>query len=1381
MVFSTASHPETDSTAYSPSEQIDLNRPDEFRFGQTASASPMDTSVIQPLQLLMESQRRDALHCDIGEKQLRSRLFVSGLNAEEYASFENAYASSWLDFKVRFVQRFPQELLDQIARMQTSCKMGILNYVGYAWVSVDTELFVWNYFGRLSELSYYDGAEHVIQAVEIVRVKPEARVTGKPSFLLCIATASNIMLSSITFLNPDTGERLKDISGRSFENWELHLSAKPLFLIPTDGVSILSLCCLHNGRLFYAGDDGSLYEVYYDSRTLLGARSWKQNMSDSFISVLVPRFLKAVLSSGKLEQITCDESRHILFTRNANDTINVYDLGEDGSKFDYVTSLYRRDIQACASSFSTQIDVSALVPIVSITAIPMCASTVLNLEAVSHAGVRLYFSCYERSSGKSQAPTALKLVHIRFPPGWAMGSSISKPELIESSFNLCGQSFLMEKNPDCDALWCFNACPFNYVPELIETTARFQMTGRIWTVKELAPDASELQSQPLYFVQPCSLVHHPSTTDVSVHTNPVRRFAVLTTDSVTVVNIRTSQEILLNLVASFGYASEEVLRFYKIHGVTQSNALCAALLCSSDTVNRQIVQQLVQLLILNRGEASFQLSQQQIASFGSFAGAGATADSAISGKTLLPADLPLSACCHPFNAPNVSEIFFSNRHDAFYLHFARIARLCWNMPIAVVRKSGSSELVIKNIIAYEDLLPFSAHLDSFITFMRSECERLRQHSNSALTDIEARSLLEDGHQERSAATSAMTNVQADKSVLAEARRLDTESVCALLPFAVLYKEVIGLLQLLIDHQFHVVVSVLPPAVKKRLLSTPLRELMLTDNGVFCSLINGLITLYLADGASVRIITAKLRQVCPSLFTSADAVAARAAELLYKAQCTMFVERKEQFLNDALSLYEAVVERVDLERVCAELLKFPCYEGIVRLVLAVSEKIDPEDKALTIERDDNLPASIVEKSEAKQLYNRRLGYYEIITNVLHKLISACAEKSDTGRDVLDARVKRLLQMIWQKPDRLLHYTIFEWFIAMSLEDELLKSGSVFLERFILEQLKLENGKHSTLMQLLANFYEHKHRFAEAASVLVRLAELETNEFTLNDRLEFALRAKVCLQASNVSPLERNEILQKLTDQLDVMLREDEVLELQNSLAEMLERHARINPDIKDAIDQLRCKLFTTTELYEDIAERFNLPDCKLAICVCSSYYRQPLIEQLWTDIIEQECELSRSVGPEEQPVYLAASLINLAQRLTEFPRYLPLTVITLQLFQVASAQCFPANWVPSTIEQMGLNLLEAIYCLNDCFKTMEIGGQDQHSQLYCFDVINCSINLALVSLEDVLKARPTDVADLANVLNYIDRTLTGISNSNEARRLKSDVKKTLSLLGTLATQ
>uniref|UniRef100_A0A5S6QK35 Nucleoporin Nup133/Nup155-like N-terminal domain-containing protein n=1 Tax=Trichuris muris TaxID=70415 RepID=A0A5S6QK35_TRIMR len=1358
-----------DAGGYATKEKIDLTRYDESKVGQYSNVSPADASLIQPLQLLIESQRRDALLCDIGEKQLRSSLFVSGLNAAEYTSFENAYASAWLDLKVLFERKLPQELVDQIARMQSSCKMGILDYIGYAWVSVDTELFVWNYSGRSSELSYYDGAEHVIQAVEIIRVKPDVHLTGKPNFLLCIATASNVMLSSITFLNPDTGERLKDITGRRFENWELRLSTKPLFVIPTDGITILSLCCLHSGRLFYAGDDGSLYEVYYDSGGLLGARSWKQNMSDSLISVLVPRFIKAVLSSGKLAQITCDESRHILFTRNANDTINVYDLGEDGGKFDYVTSLYRKDIQSCAYSFSTQIDVSALVPIVSMAAIPLCVSTVLNLEAVSHAGVRLYFSCNRNDGRNSIRPTTLNLVHVRFPPGWAIGSSMGKPDLIESSFNLCGHSFLMEKNPDHDALWCFNGHAFNYVSELIETTARLQLSGRIWAVKALAPDAAECQSQPLSFVQPCSLVHHPSTTDFSVHTNLVRQFVVLTTESVIVANVRTPQEILVNLVATCGYASEEVQLFYRVHGVTQSNALCAALLCSPDTIDRQIVQQLVQLLILNRGEASFQSSQQQGAPFGTLSSSGTAADHAVSGRALLPEDLPLSALCHPFNAPNAAEIFFSHRHDAFYLHFARIARLCWNAPIAILRGSGSSAL-LKSMIEHDDLLPFSGHLESFIVFMRSECDRLRKHLNSPLTDVESWGLLENGHPDRGAATSGISTVQSGMSLLAEARRLDMESVCALLPFAILYHEVVGLLRLLIDHQFHVVVNLLPSAAKKKLLSLPLRDLMLSDSGVFCSLINCLITLYLADGASVRIITTKLRQVCPSLFTSADAVSARAAELLYKAQSATFIERKSQFLSEALCLYEAVVERVNLKRVCAELVKFPCYEGVIRLVLAASDKVDPEDKASTFERDDNLPSSVVEKSEAKQLYNRRLNYYEIITNLLYNLISPYAEKGDV-RDVPDPQVKKLLQLIWQKPDRLLHYTIFEWFIAMGLEEELLKTSSVFLERFVLEQLKLENGKHSTLLQLLAKFYEHRNRFAEAAEVLVHLAELDTNEFTLNDRLEFALRAKVCLQASNVSPLARNEILQKLSDQLDV-------LELQKCLAEMLEKHARFNPEVSDVIEQLRCKLFTTTELYEDVAERFNLPECKLAICVCSSYYRQPLVEQLWRDIIDKELESCLSHSAEEQSAYLAASLINLARRFADFPRYLPLAVITSQLFQVAIRKWFPAEWVSHTIEQMGLNLLEAIYCLNDYSKSMGIAGQDPLSQFYCFDVITSSVNLALVTLKDLLKARRSDVADLADVLNYIDHALAGFGDTNEARRLKSDVKKALGALGSL---
>ena len=44
---------------------------------------------------------------------------------------------------------------------------------------------------------------------------------------------------------------------------EMHLLPEPLFSIPTDNVHFLSVAGAENGRIFLAGKDGCLYEIYY--------------------------------------------------------------------------------------------------------------------------------------------------------------------------------------------------------------------------------------------------------------------------------------------------------------------------------------------------------------------------------------------------------------------------------------------------------------------------------------------------------------------------------------------------------------------------------------------------------------------------------------------------------------------------------------------------------------------------------------------------------------------------------------------------------------------------------------------------------------------------------------------------------------------------------------------------------------------------------------------------------------------------------------------------------------------------------------------------------------------------------------------------------------
>lgn len=72
----------------------------------------------------------------------------SGLSDFDYPNLEAIGlkdAREFVSTSPTRIQPLPQELLDQFARMQCSCAMGLFAEIGRAWVTVDSDLFVWNY------------------------------------------------------------------------------------------------------------------------------------------------------------------------------------------------------------------------------------------------------------------------------------------------------------------------------------------------------------------------------------------------------------------------------------------------------------------------------------------------------------------------------------------------------------------------------------------------------------------------------------------------------------------------------------------------------------------------------------------------------------------------------------------------------------------------------------------------------------------------------------------------------------------------------------------------------------------------------------------------------------------------------------------------------------------------------------------------------------------------------------------------------------------------------------------------------------------------------------------------------------------------------------
>jgi len=96
-------------------------------------------------------------------------------------------------------------------------------------------------------------------------------------------------------------------------------------------------------------------------------------------------------------------------------------------------------------------------------------------------------------------------------------------------------------------------------------------------------------------------------------------------------------------------------------------------------------------------------------------------------------------------------------------------------------------------------------------------------------------------------------------------------------------QVLGLWQIVSEHQLHVLAPQLSQDLQKRLPAISFKELLLSGHEVCAGLLGGLVSLYLADDASIDAISSKLRHTCPSLFRSEDAAAAKAKQLLQQAQ------------------------------------------------------------------------------------------------------------------------------------------------------------------------------------------------------------------------------------------------------------------------------------------------------------------------------------------------------------------------------------------------------------------------------------------------------------------------------------------------------------------
>ncbi|XP_065566663.1 nuclear pore complex protein Nup155-like isoform X4 [Artemia franciscana] len=1166
----------------------------------------------------------------------------------------------------------PQELVEQFAHVETISSMGLLPQIGRAWLTIDSNIYLWNYRDG-SDLAFYDGLSEAILSAGIAKPKPNV-FQPQIEYLLVLATTVEIVLLGVTF----SGD-------------EIHVIPDPLFALPTDGAFILTIETSDSGRIFLGAKDGCLYEVTYTSDSGWFSRRCKKiNHSRSAISFLLPSFINAAFYEDEpIMQIVIDESRRLLYTRSDKGTLVLFDLGENGSSVSRVAYMTLQNIADAAHNIVSTIDKTCFRPLAGISLIESSESPELNLVAFSTSGVRMYFTCLPFNAiigapltSPVQRYSGLTLTHIRLPPGFSVSSTSQKPSNVRASYYCKGTSILSSPHADdTDSIWVASSDMFPFSQTLTEGFSVEQLDGRVC---DIVLDGVRNSIVGGLKMEPPAVVVQ--------HSRPPANFVILTSQGCHIFPKLRPVEVLRQILVESGGADSEIVRtFFTILKEEQGAAVALILACSQHAQDPQISDWATKAFLLYGGEIKT-TPTNVVPTFPHSSLSGADSPLTGSGRPSFGTPIhgpplgfsTLGTPVQSFQPPLIStpqpgqtidnlapispiESFFSGKHNGIYIYLGRIIRPIWIRELISEKKIGNS-LLVESSVSVDEI----GFIISKLTDLQSFIERNSLITSASLPDnfnISRRNI---------------TDVPAQRRHYMDVKQAEKQSLQALDHLVKHSAEVLGLWRVICDHQLHLLKDNLPGDILSQMKMMSFRDLILGGQEVCSSLINSLINRYLADSASTDSISSRLRDVCPSLYRSDDAICSKVNELLLNARNESSRANKEQLLKEALELCKQIPTRVQLSNVCQHLSALQCFSGIVDLCLAVADKRDPQKRGLYYYQS-NEPA---DDKAGRDSYLARIDAYRQITTYLGLLMYGIPASPQgpptTSQTVADAQsqVENMLKLVLRSDDELCHVAVYSWLIERGLIDKLLQIRSPFLEKYLLRE-KDCHPEVPLKMDLLWKFYENQRNFAAASKVLAQLADTHNAQLSLNQRIEYLSRAIVCAKSGsmNVGPMSaQGDLLHELEEKMDVARLQAQILESVMQLPSHI-------PQVRDAISRLNSEFFNVTTLYEDFAEPFGLSECQLAIMQCAGHQDPPLIMSIWSQIFDKEIAKVGNAESSTKMAVLGAALKRLARQYASSEQYFPLehVIKTLELYAVKFQYQEPL-WLPNTLLSAGIPLL-----------------------------------------------------------------------------------------------
>ncbi|XP_077969672.1 nuclear pore complex protein Nup155-like [Styela clava] len=1229
----------------------------------------------------------------------------------------------------------PPELVEQFAHMQCNCIVGIFPEIGRAWLTVDSDIFVWRYADG-EDLAYFDGLSETILSVALVKPKPGI-FRDHIKYLLVLTTPMEIVILGVSFAEEDV-------------NGEMHLLPDPLFTLTSDNVYLVHTVCTETGRIFTGGKDGCLYEIAYQAAGGWFARKCtKINHSRSKLSFLLPTLVNSWLTDDdSISQIVVDDTRHILYTRSEKGTITVYDLGVDGSSTTCVAQMKMDSIRLRASAIASTVAPSNFDQIIHIATISKRESRNIHLVAVSRSGVRMYFMTTApapispppatningtpiqtpSTNIANRRPHTLELVHVRLPPGYT-ASNTNHPMDVHTAHHNAGTLLLASSHADNDSIWCISRDSFMFEKILTETQISMPIDSRPWVIVEVPEPPSPLSVACL----PFGSTEIPPDPPIQVlqHFQKPSEYVVITAQGCHMFNkLRPVDQLRFLLETRQDPESEAVANFFKLHRNGEASVACIILAMSGMAADRMLIELAVAAFHRHSGDAFYRyLDQNQgpstlgqnLPTPHSPYGGHQAAMSPIPGQRLQdlsvrsPGGLPVISTPMPgVTAPNLtfqtmqsprissqatntavpagvtSELSYSDKFKGLYKMFCRIVRPIWEGRLIVdyvVTQDNRQHTLNINRTEVEILSHILSDLNSFKHFMEAHClSRLPLSGGPAM--LPQQRFDSSGLHGQSLMQNALRAQQV------QAAHGEAKLIYALYTLTEHTTQVLGLWRFMCDHEMHLICKTISKETLAMLKNVTFQDFVLDGHQLCSEMISVIVNRYIDDNSEVDSLNAQLRQICPSLYSLDDVICSRSSELLNSARQTAGSDQATK-LEESLSLFQRVAHCVNLSLVSQQFQAVGFYTGVVELCATAAMKRDERNLALHFYKSCAEPE---ENVEGRIAYEARAECYKVITDMMDDLMLASESqpqapsvpvqlgppapnkqgvtKSTQNLQAEEAQryAESCMHLIMRSEDELLHVTIYDWMLRKSLADRLLRISSPYLEQY-LKRVTSNHPDDPFYCDILWKYYERSGDHAAAAKILMKLADKSGNSHDLTRRVEYLSRAKMNGKSATTitTASEGGQLLHDLEEKL-------EVAQLQMQILQTLEELGQT-----EAVAALNSQLMDITRLYSDYAEPFQLAECKLAIVHCAGHYDPSLIDALWQNILDQEIAKVQDQINENIVTALSMKLSQLGRKYNSAMRYFPVEFLVNYLEKVSCQNDWPEGWVFTSLLDAGVEI------------------------------------------------------------------------------------------------